>query len=506
MAVGQRMEVRQGQSLVMTPQLQQAIKLLQMSNFELSAYVEDELLRNPLLERKTGEAADGEAEPQNPTYEDSSLGEVSIDASSSAASEAATDAVDADFESTYATSREDAGEQASGADRAKDWSSNTGGINHSGESTSTIIEQTATSTKTLAEHLTEQLALTNFDPRDRLIASRLVGLMDDDGYLRLDLDEEATRLGVSAARMEKILKALQSFEPTGVMARDLGECLSLQLIERDRYDPAMKALVENLDLLARHDMDALKECCGIDAEDLADMINELRALTPKPGQAFGGETAAVMVPDVIVHEQPDGGWSVELNSETLPRVLVNARYYAEVNANLRNEQEKTFISDCHQNASWLVKSLDQRARTILKVSRELVRQQDGFLAHGIEHLRPLNLRTVADAIEMHESTVSRVTSNKFIQTPRGLFELKYFFTASINAVNGGEGYSAEAVRHRIKGLIENETLKEVLSDDRIVEILNEAGIDIARRTVAKYREAMHIPSSVQRRRALKQSA
>ncbi len=506
MGFGQRMEVRQGQSLVMTPQLQQAIKLLQMSNFELSAYVEDELLRNPLLERNKGEVSEGEAqgEAQDGEALHNDRAELSLDDSSVASAKAATDAVDGDYESTYATSREDAGEQMRTTDRINSISG-TGSANSAAESISTIIEQTATRDITLAEHLSAQLALTSFDPKDRMIAARLIGLVDDDGYIRVDLGEEATRLGVSSKLLENILEKLQTFEPTGVMGRDLRECLSLQLIERDRFDPAMQAMIENLDLLARHDMAALQECCGIDAEDLSEMIGELRALTPKPGQAFGGEMAAVMVPDVIVAEQADGGWSVELNTETLPRVLVNSRYYAEVNANLRTEQEKTFISDCHQNASWLVKSLDQRARTILKVSRELVRQQDGFLVHGIEHLRPLNLRTIADAIEMHESTVSRVTSNKFIQTPRGLFELKYFFTAAIASVDGGEAHSAEAVRHRIKGLIEHETLAQVLSDDRIVELLKEAGIDIARRTVAKYREAMHIPSSVQRRRILKQS-
>jgi RNA polymerase sigma-54 factor len=505
MALGQRLEVRQGQALVMTPQLQQAIKLLQMSNFELSAYVEDELLRNPLLEKARSDSLDGEA-PDTPAQDgtDSTLGEVSIDSESSASTQAAADAVDADFESTYATSREDAGEQSRYNERISGLSGSGGG-NAGGDSISTIIEQTATRDITLVEHLSAQLALTSLDPKDRLMAASLIALVDDDGYLRIDLGEEAVRLGVSSQRLKRILTTLQAFEPTGVMARDLRECLSLQLIERDRFDPAMQALIDNLDLLARHDLEALKACCGIDAEDLGDMVEELRALTPKPGQAFGGETAAVMVPDVIVTEQPDGGWAVELNTETLPKVLVNSRYYAEVNANLRNETEKTFISDCHQNASWLVKSLDQRARTILKVSRELVRQQDAFLVHGIEHLRPLNLRTVADAIEMHESTVSRVTSNKFIQTPRGLFELKYFFTAAIASVGGGEAHSAEAVRHRIKGMIEHETLAAVLSDDRIVELLNEAGIDIARRTVAKYREAMRIPSSVQRRRALKQS-
>ena len=491
----------------MTPQLQQAIKLLQMSSLDLAAYVEEELLRNPLLERDKGDGGAPEGDDAVPaaTSPADALNEIAMDGESATASSAAADAMDADFESTYATSREDAGEQNRGTGLAPEWSGGSGSAS-AGDSPSTIIEQTATRAQTLAGHLSEQLALTSFEPQDRMIAARLIALADEDGYLRVALEQEAVRLGVPTARLERILGIVQGFEPTGILARDLPECLALQLIERDRYDPAMQALICNLDKLARHDLQSLREVCGVDDEDLHDMISEIRTLTPKPGQAFGGETAALVVPDVLVRERPDGGWSVELNTETLPKVLVNGRYYAEVSANLRNDEEKTFISECHQNASWLVKSLDQRARTILKVSRELVRQQDGFLAHGIEHLRPLNLRAIADAIDMHESTVSRVTSNKFIQTPRGIFELKYFFTAAIASSNGGEAHSAEAVRHRIKALIARESLGHVLSDDRIVELLRQAGIDIARRTVAKYREAMHIPSSVQRRRILKQSA
>ncbi len=501
MALGQRMDMRQGLGLVMTPQLQQAIKLLQMSNFELNAYVEEELLRNPLLERDKSESAAADQPADSPAASDTRE-EVVLDGQTSAAAE---DAVDADFESTYETSREDAGETAPRHDYSAPGSgASSGGA--AGPGAGSIIEQTAFREKTLIEHLTEQLALSPLSPRDNFLASRLILLVDEDGYLRADLDEEAQRLNVKPAQLLRVLKIVQAFEPTGVMARSLSECLALQLIERDRYDPAMRALVENLDLLAAHDMGALIQICGVDAEDLADMVAELRALTPKPGAGFGGEAAAVVVPDVIISARPDGGWAVELNTETLPRVLVNSRYYTEISAGISKEEEKTFITECFQNASWLVKSLDQRARTILKVATELVKQQDGFFAHGVEHLRPLNLKTVADAIEMHESTVSRVTSNKYVQTPRGLFELKYFFTASIPSIHGGEGYSAEAVRHRIKGMIANETAKTVLSDDKIVDLLREAGIEIARRTVAKYREALHIPSSVQRRRQLKQSA
>jgi len=269
---------------------------------------------------------------------------------------------------------------------------------------------------------------------------------------------------------------------------------------KDRLDPAMATLLTRLDLVARRETAALCAICGVDAEDIFEMIAEIRALTPKPGLAFGSEPLQPMIPDVFVREGPDGAWHVELNSDTLPRLLVNSRYYAKVSSGARDKDSKNYLVDCLNNANWLVKSLDQRARTILKVATEIVRQQDGFLTYGVRHLRPLNLRTIADAITMHESTVSRVTSNKYIATPRGVFELKYFFTASIQSVNGAEAHSAEAVRDRIREMIENESRREVLSDDRIVSLLTADGVNIARRTVAKYREAMRIPSSVERRR------
>jgi len=239
---------------------------------------------------------------------------------------------------------------------------------------------------------------------------------------------------------------------------------------------------------------------AVDEEDLTDMIAEVRRLNPKPGLAFGGGVVQPIVPDVFVRPAPDGSWNVELNADTLPRVLVNQSYYASVSKTAKNEKEKNFLAECFQTATWLTRSLDQRARTILKVSTEIVRQQDAFLAHGVQHLRPLNLRIVADAIGMHESTVSRVTANKYMATPRGIFELKYFFSSSIASADGGEAHSAEAVRHRIKQMIDAESPADVLSDDTIVQRLKDAGIDIARRTIAKYREAMKIPSSVQRRR------
>jgi RNA polymerase sigma-54 factor len=231
------------------------------------------------------------------------------------------------------------------------------------------------------------------------------------------------------------------------------------------------------------------------------MIAEIKSLNPKPGEAFEPPLDQPVVPDVLVRRGPDGGWAIELNSDTLPRVLVNNAYYSEVSGRTaKDKKAKEYLSDCLQSANWLVRSLHQRATTILKVATEIVRQQDRFLEHGVQYLRPLVLRDIADAIGMHESTVSRVTSNKFVATPRGIFELKYFFTASIASSGGGEAHSAEAVRDRIKRLIDAEPPSAVLSDDRIVELLRDDGVDIARRTVAKYREALRIPSSVQRRR------
>jgi RNA polymerase sigma-54 factor len=353
---------------------------------------------------------------------------------------------------------------------------------------------------TLADWLREQLTLTVTQPAQRMIGQYLIDLVDEAGYISGDLDSAAEKLGTSVAEIEVVLGTLQSFDPPGICARDLAECLTLQLKERDRFDPAMAALIARLDLLAKRDFAALKKICDVGDEDLADMIAEIRRLNPKPGLAFGSAIVQPIVPDVFVRPGPDGGWIVELNSDTLPKVLVNQTYYAEVSATARRDTDKSYLAECLQNATWLVRALDQRARTILKVANEIVRQQDGFFARGVEHLRPLNLKTVAEAISMHESTVSRVTANKYMATSRGIFELKYFFTSAIAAAHGGEAHSAEAVRHRIKQLIDAETAAEVLSDDTIVDKLRDAGVDIARRTVAKYREAMRIPSSVQRRR------
>ncbi|HUV32532.1 MAG TPA: RNA polymerase factor sigma-54, partial [Devosiaceae bacterium] len=360
---------------------------------------------------------------------------------------------------------------------------------------------------TLADHLAEQVALIVRDPAERLVARNLIDNLNEAGYLAADIQTIAGQLGATPAMVEQVLGRVQGCEPVGVFARTVPECLGLQLRERDRLDPMMQALLDNLDLVARHELESLAQAIGANMEDVLDMIEELRHLDPRPGLAFDGAPVQSVVPDVFVRRSSDGGWLVELNSNVLPRVLVNRSYYAAVSRKARDAGEKRFLSDCLQTANWLTRSLDQRAQTILKVAVEIVRQQDGFLTHGVARLRPMTLKAVADAIEMHESTVSRVTANKYIATPRGLLEMKYFFTTALGSTSGGEDHSAESVRHRIRQLIDAEDGARVLSDDTIAAMLNrEQGIDIARRTVAKYREAMNIASSVIRRRQKRVSA
>ncbi len=487
----------------MTPQLMQAIKLLQLSNLDLVAYVEAELERNPLLDRSAEtEPAPGEPSgPQSPADKPIANGEA-LNGHDSHDSEANSHAGDERRESPLDDTSPDDNEPI--RPRSSDmpagyseWAGTGSGGRDGGEYN---LEAYVTAETTLADWLREQMTLAIAEPARRMIGQYLIDLVDESGYLSGDIAAAAEKLGTGAAEVEAVLAILQTFDPPGICARDLAECLAIQLKELDRYDPAMQALITRLDLLARRDFAGLKKICGVGDEDLADMIAEVRRLNPKPGLAFGSALVQPIVPDVFVRPAPNGGWLVELNSDTLPKILVNQSYFAEVSATARRDTEKSYLSECLQSATWLIRALDQRARTILKVSNEIVRQQDAFFARGVEHLRPLNLKTVAEAIGMHESTVSRVTANKYMATSRGIFELKYFFTSAIAASHGGEAHSAEAVRHRIKQLIDGESSADILSDDTLVEKLREAGIDIARRTVAKYREAMRIPSSVQRRR------
>jgi RNA polymerase sigma-54 factor len=501
----------------------QAIKLLQLSNLDLSAFVEEELERNPLLERAAdtpeapvagepaleaadlsglGYAEDGPAEPGAVAESSEPVGDEWLNRDLGSRAEIEQN-LDASLENVFPEEPAEAAArhaQDSAPTAYTEWG---GGASNDD---SYNLEAFVAAEVTLISHLAEQLAVAFTSPAQRMIGQYLIDLVDEAGYLTENLAEAAEKLGAPLAEVEAVLGILQGFDPPGVCARNLTECIAIQLRERDRFDPAMQTLVEHLDLLAKRDLAALRKVCNVSEDDLSDMIAEIRHLNPKPGLAFGSTLVQPIVPDVFVRQGPDGGYIVELNSDTLPKVLLNQSYYAEVAGTARNNKDKTYLADCLQTATWLVRALDQRAKTILKVAKEIVRQQDAFFAHGVQHLRPLNLKTVADAIEMHESTVSRVTANKYMATNRGIFELKYFFTSAIASADGGEAHSAEAVRHRIKQLIDAESPQDVLSDDTIVERLRAAGIDIARRTVAKYREAMRIPSSVQRRREKQLSA
>ena len=495
MALTPRLEVRQAQSLTLTPQLMQSIRLLQLSHVELSAFVETELLRNPLLEREDGAPGDDgdagdapEAMPESGAYEDTVDHGDRIQSASAIA-----DGLDTAVENVFP---EQVGQDSVGQSTTR---LEGRGLADVGEAPD--IDQFVAARPSLSDHLESQVNLILRTPSERIIARALIDSLNEAGYLATDIEAIARQLGTDEATVEAVLLKVQGCDPLGVFARDVPECLAIQLREKDRLDPMMARLLENLDLLAAHDLPALARAIGADREDLADMLAELRSLDPRPGRAFDGGPVEAVVPDVFVREGPGGGWAVELNSDVLPRVLVNRTYYASVTRKARDAGEKTFLADCLQTANWLTKSLDQRAQTILKVATEIVRQQDGFLVHGISHLKPMTLKMVAEAIQMHESTVSRVTSNKYMSTPRGLYEMKYFFTTALASTSGGEDHSAEAVRHRIRQLIDAEPGDAILSDDTIAEMLKrEQGIDVARRTVAKYREGMNIPSSVIRRR------
>ncbi len=493
MAIGPRLDLRQTQTLVMTPQLRQAIKLLQYSNLEVASFVEEELERNPLLERDDrAELPDTErAAPDQLPERVSDAADSAMLASADSLPDAASAPLDADHGETY-----DAGGVADGAPSLP--TINGHGGTRDFEQDERGIEDMADERRPLREHLGEQLRLTFSDPVDRMIGAHLIALLCPAGRLTAEPEAIADAMAIPLARLEAVRAKMMRFDPTGLFARNLQECLSAQLAERDRLDPAMSALLANLDLLARRDMRRLMAICGVDADDLAEMIAEVRTLDPKPAASYETAPVQVVVPDILMRSAPEEGWLIELNPDTMPRLLVNERFYARVAPRARKE-DRLFLAEQLASANWLVRSLHQRAQTILKVAAEIVRQQDGFLRHGVAHLRPLILRDIAEAVEMHESTVSRVTANKYIATPRGTFELKYFFTTAIPGTDG-ESHSAEAVRYRIRALIGAETPEDILSDDAIVAALREEGVDIARRTVAKYREALRIPNSVQRRR------
>ncbi|WP_294197102.1 RNA polymerase factor sigma-54 [uncultured Sphingomonas sp.] len=483
MSLAPRLDLRQSQSLVMTPQLQQAIKLLALSNLEIEGVIAEELERNPLLE--TAPAGDDAPEPlpvEAPARDEPAGADELV-----IAGEAAGEALDVDI----------------AAERFDDSPSDHSGLSSSaapasGSGEAPDLDSFADTSESLADVLLMQAGAT-FAEADLFIARALIDQIDEAGYLRAAIEDVARRLGVAEERVARVLATVQTFEPSGVGARDLAECLAIQAREANRYDPCIARLLDHLDLLARGDLARLKRLCQVDDEDMADMIRELRGYDPKPGCRYGGEPPAPVIPDLSV-ARTKRGWSIELNPATLPRVLVNTGYHAELASGAQDKAGKAWLADRLASANWLVKALDQRQRTIVRVATEIVRQQEAFFLKGVAHLRPLTLRQVAEAIDLHESTVSRVTSNKYLTCARGVFELKYFFTSGIAAADGGDAVSAEAVKSAIRALIAAEG-DTILSDDTLVEQLNAKGFDIARRTVAKYREAMGIGSSVQRRRA-----
>lgn len=517
MGLAPRLEIRQGQTLVMTPQLQQAIKLLQLSNLELSSHIEAELERNPLLEIDQGEADAADTSPNDTNdarldeangNDDSQNAELNLSQENLPTREEGE--LDTGFDNIYAD--ESIVDKAQNEEQYQAQTDTSWDNVSTGASSSTredqyggteALENLNSAEITLKDHISDQINYTFFDLVEKSIALHLVDMLNEDGYLSGTIEGAAERLSIHPEKVEHILKQLQKLDPIGVFARDVSECLALQLADLDRLDPMMQSFVENIHLLADHNLDELQKITGADAEDLAEMLAEIRRLNPKPGLQYGNTNVQTIIPDIFVRQKKDGSWRIELNGESLPKVLVNQNYYADIRKTVNNKKDVSFLTECLTSANWLVRSLEQRASTILKVATEIVKQQDAFLVYGVEYLRPLNLKTVADAIEMHESTISRVTNNKYMMTERGMFELKYFFNSSVPSADGGEGHSSESVKARIQKLIDGEDPKKILSDDKLAAILKKSGIQIARRTVAKYREALNIESSINRRKQKK---
>ncbi|MFZ5780467.1 MAG: RNA polymerase factor sigma-54 [Pseudomonadota bacterium] len=483
MRIGPSLILASRQTLAMTPQLQQAIKLLQFSHLELAAFIQQELEKNPLLAEGSGE--DSPISEQEAPVQD-----------------APADTADALAAAAPALAEADERWTREFADRGGDGPSSRAGQREDGP---TALDFAAERPRSLALHVLEYIELSFEDGEARRIALKLAEGLDEAGYCRLEADAVAAALGVPLPQVEAVWARLRQIEPAGLFARSVAECLGAQLAERNRLDPAMKTMLDHLDLVASGEFAQLRRRCGVDDEDLREMLGELRALDPRPGQAFDFEPVQPVVPDLFLRpaKDPDTGeegWHIELNTDALPKVLVDRNYHATLMKGARVKTDRDFVAERFQSANWLVKTLEQRATTILKVAREIVRQQDGFFHHGVSALKPLVLRDIAIATELHESTVSRVTSNKYIATPRGIFELKYFFTSALPARTPGAVVSSESVRSRIRHLVGGESASAPLSDDRIVDLLRGEGIEIARRTVAKYREAMRIPSSAERRR------
>jgi RNA polymerase sigma-54 factor len=475
--------------------LQQAIKLLQLSNLELINFLQQEIEQNPLLDweeragtdKKPDDSLENQESPALPkeagSGESADWSDVPIQEAPQQMGDNADDIPPADpaaFETFSLRSH--------------------AGSNSSSEPGTARLEDLTAEKISLRDHLRQQFQIVISDPKKRFIADYMIDLIDDAGYMQGSIEDVAERLDASHTDVEEVLASIQTLEPVGVGARTLSECLALQLKDQNRFDPAMAIFLENLELLAARDFNALQRLCKVDMDDLAEMVSEIRALNPRPGLEYGFAAPETVIPDVLVDRDHLGNLRVQLNNETMPSISINHSFYSSAKRAVRSEKDKSYLQNCMTTANWLARSLDQRRQTMLKVAKEIVAQQTAFIELGVRGLKPLALKDVAERIGMHESTVSRVTSNKYMQTPRGTFELKYFFSSSIPSADSGDAHSSEAVRDRIRELVKNESPNKILSDDKIVAMLRKDGVDIARRTVAKYREVLRIPSSVQRRR------
>ncbi len=451
MALEPRLEVSQTQRLNMTPQLRQAISLLQMSNAELADHIAEEVEKNPMLEM---------VEPSPPHD--------ALVAPPDAAPRGNTDPI-SQIPSTVSL-----------------------GNLENFDPLENIEDE-----KTLRDLLREQIYISDRNSARVTIALALIDELDEHGWLTSPLFEIADRLGVPQAAIEEALETLQACDPVGIGARDLQECLEIQLKDAGNFTAVMQILTANLDTLASNDLLKLEALTNVSREDLDDAITALRQLNPRPAAHFDNGFVQIAIADVAVSPSPVGGWAVELNIDALPKALVNEKYFSEVAKD--GSETSEFVTECLANARFLVKAMDQRAKTILRVATVIVRHQNRFFDEGINGLRPLTLAAVAKDLDIHESTVSRVTSGKYLYCRRGTFEMRFFFVQGIGRNDGGSDIAAPVVREKIRKLVTEEQPNNVLSDEKIAKILQEEGVDVARRTVAKYREAMGILSSSRRR-------
>lgn len=490
MAVTPRLDLRQSQSLLMTPELRQAINLLQATNLELNELIEKELEANPLLEREEDQSAI--ADPLPPTIDD-------YPPADSVSAEDEEYKPDLDYDNQT----DDFGSDREGydTDPQYDWADYARSKTAAPDTDYDYFEQKLADQKSLFRKIEEQINFCFSSAADRAVALNLTEQLDAAGYFRGNLPEIAQQLGLPLAKLQQVLRELKTFEPSGLFAQNLAECLQIQLADLGRLDPLAEKVLQNLDLLGQRNFKELKKCCNINDEDLSSVIADIKALNPKPASAYNFDVAGYVIPDVFVRQTPAGEYLVELNQMSLPRLLINRRYYSEIRQQASSAKEaKRYLKSQLGSASFLVRALHQRATTILRISEEIIKAQRNFFEYGIEQLKPMQLRDIAEAAELHESTVSRAVSGKYMHTPRGLFELKYFFSNAAGSYNGKEDTSTLSIKHKIKQLIEKEQPAKILSDDQIVELLAQESIKIARRTVAKYRESMNIPTSAERKR------